>query len=94
MSQGWDDPRLPTLSGVRRRGFQPLALKTFCSRIGVSKTDSNIDFAELENVARETMDKTGESGEGIIENGSVRIQLTAQLHTHRSSTRLCGDVPA
>ncbi|GMH87546.1 hypothetical protein TL16_g10891, partial [Triparma laevis f. inornata] len=72
--EGWDDPRLPTLSGVRRRGFQPLALKTFCSRIGVSKTDSNIDFAELENVARETMDKTARRAFVVVE--PLKVTLT------------------
>ncbi|GMI14617.1 hypothetical protein TrVE_jg5496 [Triparma verrucosa] len=72
--EGWDDPRLPTLSGVRRRGFQPLALKTFCSRIGVSKTDSNIDFAELENVARETMDKTARRA--FVVTSPLKVTIT------------------
>ena len=41
---GWDDPRMPTLSGVRRRGVQPEALSLFCERVGISKADSNIDY--------------------------------------------------
>lgn len=53
---GWDDPRLPTLSGMRRRGFPPAALRLFCERVGISKADSNIDFSVLEDCVRETMD--------------------------------------
>lgn len=53
---GWDDPRLPTLSGMRRRGFPPSALRLFCERVGISKADSNIDLTVLEDCVRETMD--------------------------------------
>eukprot|EP00566_Odontella_aurita_P002789 CAMPEP_0113594862 /NCGR_PEP_ID=MMETSP0015_2-20120614/39323_1 /TAXON_ID=2838 /ORGANISM="Odontella" /LENGTH=924 /DNA_ID=CAMNT_0000501927 /DNA_START=134 /DNA_END=2909 /DNA_ORIENTATION=+ /assembly_acc=CAM_ASM_000160 len=53
---GWDDPRMPTLSGLRRRGIPPSALRLFCERVGISKADSNIDYSELENCAREIMD--------------------------------------
>lgn len=53
---GWDDPRLPTLSGLRRRGVPPSALRLFCERVGISKADSNIDYASLEDCAREVMD--------------------------------------
>uniref|UniRef100_A0A7S3DN67 glutamine--tRNA ligase n=1 Tax=Entomoneis paludosa TaxID=265537 RepID=A0A7S3DN67_9STRA len=55
---GWDDPRMPTLSGLRRRGVPPAALRLFCERVGISKTDSNIDFSNLEDCVRETMDAT------------------------------------
>lgn len=53
---GWDDPRLPTLSGLRRRGVPPSALRLFCERVGISKADSNIDYTVLEDCAREVMD--------------------------------------
>ena len=49
---GWDDPRLPTLSGVRRRGVPPEAVKLFVQRTGVSKADNNIDYSVLEECAR------------------------------------------
>ena len=48
---GWDDPRLPTLSGMRRRGFPPSALRLFCERVGISKADSNIDLTVLEDLS-------------------------------------------
>lgn len=53
---GWDDPRLPTLAGVRRRGFPPAAIRTFWERAGVSKQNSVIEFGVLEAVVRETLD--------------------------------------
>lgn len=55
---GWDDPRMPTLSGMRRRGVPPSALRLFCERVGISKADSNIDLTVLEDCIRETMDAT------------------------------------
>jgi glutaminyl-tRNA synthetase len=56
---GWDDPQMPTLSGMRRRGYTPAAIRSFCERIGVSKNDSLIDMALLENCVREDLnDKT------------------------------------
>jgi glutaminyl-tRNA synthetase len=55
---GWDDPRMPTLSGMRRRGVPPSALRSFCEQVGISKADSNIDFKVLEDCIRDEMDKT------------------------------------
>ncbi len=52
---GWDDPRMPTLSGLRRRGYTPAAIRDFCDRIGVAKTNSMVDYALLEHCAREDM---------------------------------------
>ena len=54
---GWDDPRMPTLSGIRRRGYTPEGIRTFCSRIGVSKTNGTIEFALLEHAVREDLNK-------------------------------------
>lgn len=54
--KGWDDPRMPTLSGLRRRGVPPAALRLFCERMGISKADSNIDLTVLEDCIREIMD--------------------------------------
>lgn len=53
---GWDDPRMPTLSGMRRRGVPPAALRLFCERVGISKADSNIAFSALEDCVRLEMD--------------------------------------
>ena len=52
---GWDDPRLSTLSGIRERGYTPAAIKDFCSRIGVSKADSEVDISMLEHCVREDL---------------------------------------
>ena len=55
---GWDDPRMPTLSGMRRRGYSPAAIRTFCRHIGVSKTNSVLDIALLEHFLREEHNRT------------------------------------
>ncbi len=54
---GWDDPRLPTLAGLRRRGFPPEAIADFCDRIGVAKRDSTVDVALLEHCVREHLNR-------------------------------------
>jgi len=54
---GWDDPRMPTISGIRRRGYTPEAIRTFCSRIGVSKTNGTIELGLLEHAVREDLNK-------------------------------------
>lgn len=55
---GWDDPRMPTISGLRRRGFTPASIRNFCERIGVAKRDNLIDFSLLEFFIREDLNKT------------------------------------
>jgi glutaminyl-tRNA synthetase len=52
---GWDDPRMPTISGLRRRGYPPEAIRIFCERIGVARRDSTVDFALLEHCIREVL---------------------------------------
>ncbi len=54
---GWDDPRMPTLSGMRRRGYTPEAIRNFCKAIGVSKTNGSIELAMLEHFVREDLNK-------------------------------------
>jgi len=54
---GWDDPRMPTLSGIRRRGYTPEAIRNFCERIGVAKRNSIVDIAMLEHAVREDLNK-------------------------------------
>jgi len=54
---GWDDPRMPTLAGLRRRGYTPEAIRNFCERIGVAKNDSVIDMALLEHCIREDLNE-------------------------------------
>lgn len=54
---GWDDPRMPTLAGFRRRGYTPEAIRTFCERIGVAKRNSTVDIAMLEHCLREDLNR-------------------------------------
>jgi glutaminyl-tRNA synthetase len=56
--KGWDDPRMPTLSGMRRRGFTPSAIREFCERIGVAKANSTVEFELLEFCQREALNQT------------------------------------
>ncbi len=55
--RGWDDPRMPTLSGIRRRGYTPEAIRNFCGAIGVSKTNGTIELGLLEHYVREDLNK-------------------------------------
>jgi glutaminyl-tRNA synthetase len=55
--RGWDDPRMPTLSGIRRRGYTPEALRNFCNSIGLSKTNGSIELSRLEYFVREDLNK-------------------------------------
>jgi len=54
---GWDDPRMPTISGLRRRGYTPESIRDFCERIGVAKTNSMVDIALLEHCVREDLNR-------------------------------------
>ncbi len=57
---GWDDPRMPTISGLRRRGFSPESIRSFCEKIGVAKANSIVDFAMLEYCVREHLNQTAQ----------------------------------
>jgi glutaminyl-tRNA synthetase len=63
---GWDDPRLPTLQGMRRRGITPEAIREFCDKIGVSKTESTVDMALLEHCLRQDLNKRAERRMGVL----------------------------
>jgi glutaminyl-tRNA synthetase len=54
---GWDDPRMPTISGLRRRGYSPEAIRNFCDSLAVAKTDGTVDMAQFEFFVREDLDK-------------------------------------
>jgi glutaminyl-tRNA synthetase len=72
--QGFDDPRLPTIAGLRRRGYSPRAIKNFCERIGVAKRDSIIDFALLEHYIREELNKTAPRAMAVLRPLKVVIE--------------------
>jgi glutaminyl-tRNA synthetase len=63
---GWDDPRMPTLSGMRRRGFTAAAIRDLCDRVGVTKKDNVIDVAVLENCVREDLDAKAPRVMGVL----------------------------
>ena len=63
---GWDDPRMLTLSGLRRRGYPPSAIRLFCKRIGISKSENNIEMSVLEDSAREELDKTAPRAMAVL----------------------------
>ncbi|MFW5870152.1 MAG: glutamine--tRNA ligase/YqeY domain fusion protein [Candidatus Sumerlaeota bacterium] len=70
---GWDDPRMPTLRGMRRRGFPPEALKAFCQQIGVAKTDSTVDYALLEHFVRDHLNTHAPRYMGVLKPLKVVI---------------------
>jgi glutaminyl-tRNA synthetase len=72
--RGWDDPRMPTLSGVRRRGFTPEAIRKFCDRIGVSKFNSVIDISWLEDAVRDDLNKKAPRVMGVLRPLKVVIE--------------------
>lgn len=71
---GWDDPRMPTLSGLRRRGYTPQSIRDFCERIGVAKSNSEVDTGLLEHCAREHLGTTAYRRMGVLEPLKVIIQ--------------------
>jgi len=71
---GWDDPRMPTIVGLRRRGYTPESLRLFADRIGVTKSDSWIDYSTLEGCLRETLENTAHRAMAVL--NPVKLVLT------------------
>ncbi len=71
---GWDDPRLPTLAGLRRRGYTPSAIRLFCERTGVSKANSRIDYSVLEQALRDDQDPVAPRAVAILD--PVKLVIT------------------
>jgi glutaminyl-tRNA synthetase len=71
---GWDDPRMPTLCGLRRRGYTPRSIRNFCDRIGVSKADSTVDFGFLEHCLREDLNETARRVMAVLR--PVKLTIT------------------
>jgi glutaminyl-tRNA synthetase len=86
---GWDDPRMPTIAGFRRRGYTPESIRDFCRRIGVTKSENNVELAFLENCIRENLEPSAKRVMGVLNPLKVVIenypdgkqeQLTAPNH--------------
>jgi glutaminyl-tRNA synthetase len=71
---GWDDPRMPTLCGMRRRGFTPESIRTFCDRVGVAKRESLVDVALLEHTLREDLNKRAPRVMAVLDPLKVVIE--------------------
>ena len=72
--EGWDDPRMPTIAGIRRRGYTPEAVRDFCERIGVSKANSTVDIGLLEHCVREDLKQKVEN-RNVVEN-PIKVVIT------------------
>jgi glutaminyl-tRNA synthetase len=71
---GWDDPRMPTIAGMRRRGYTPEAIRTFCERIGVAKNDSIVDIGLLEHCVREDLNERAPRAMAVVRPLRVVIE--------------------
>ena len=71
---GWDDPRMPTLRGMRRRGYTPASIRNFCERIGVAKATSTVEYAFLEHCLREDLNETARRVMAVIR--PVKLTIT------------------
>ncbi len=94
--RGWDDPRMPTLCGLRRRGFTPAAIRDFCERIGVAKSNSLVDIAMLEHCVREDLNNNADRVMAVLDPIKVVLTnvdensveyLTAENHPTRGGSR-------
>ena len=72
--EGWDDPRMPTLSGMRRRGYTPAAIKAFCREIGVTKNNTLIELARLEHSLRKDLEEVAPRRMGVID--PIKVVIT------------------
>ena len=78
---GWDDPRMPTVAGLRRRGFTPASLRDFCERIGVTKNDAVIDMAVLETAIRDDLNANAPRRMAVLD--PLRVVITDLPEGHR-----------
>ncbi|EPB0662617.1 glutamine--tRNA ligase [Vibrio alginolyticus] len=71
---GWDDPRMPTVSGLRRRGFTPASIREFCKRIGVTKQENMIEFSSLESCIRDDLNENAPRAMAVLDPVKVVIE--------------------
>jgi glutaminyl-tRNA synthetase len=81
--EGWDDPRMPTIAGLRRRGYTPAAIRDFCERIGVTKAENLVEMAMLENAVREDLDRTAPRAMAVLHPLKVVIENCPEGHAEQ-----------
>ena len=74
LDNGWDDPRMPTISGLRRRGFTPGSMREFCKRIGVTKQDNTIEISSLESCIRDDLNENAPRAMAVLDPVKVVIE--------------------
>jgi len=103
---GWDDPRMPTISGLRRRGYTPESLRNFCADVGMAKFNSTIDIVRLENAVREHLNRVAPRYLAVLDplkltitnwpknpDGSAEVQLSHAVSNPESPEAGLRDVP-
>ncbi|WP_266365547.1 glutamine--tRNA ligase/YqeY domain fusion protein [Tellurirhabdus rosea] len=85
---GWDDPRMPTISGLRRRGYTPSSVREFCDRIGVAKRENLIDVGLLEFCIREELNKTASRVMAVLDDKPLKVVLTNYPEDKREVLRI------
>jgi len=91
---GWDDPRLPTLAGLRRRGYTPEAIRLFCDRIGVAKADSTVEMELLENTQRELLNVAAKRALCVHRPVKVTVENWEEGRVDEIDAPFLADVPA
>ena len=86
---GWDDPRMPTIVGLRRRGYTPESLQLFAERIGVTKSDSWIDYSTLEGCLREDLENKAHRGMAVLDPVKLVLSNWAEAFGSDSYTEAC-----
>ena len=92
--RGWDDPRMPTLAGMRRRGYTPAAIRNFCDRVGVARRENVIDVALLEFSIREDLNKVAPRVMGVLRPLRVVIENYPERETEEFETANNPDDPS
>ena len=91
---GWDDPRMPTLAGMRRRGYTPTSIRNFCDRIGIAKRNSVVDVGMLEHAVREDLNATTRRVMGVLNPLRVVIENYPEGHTEELDAPYHADDPS
>ena len=90
---GWDDPRMPTLAGMRRRGYPAAAIRNFCAGIGVAKSNSTVEFAQLESCVRDELNTSADRAMAILDPLKVVITSFPEDHSELLSAENNPELP-